>query len=267
MHSAWENSRTPRISGVDVQKLGFCFYAETYPFDREVITMREHISRPRFSLLMEWSFRWLKSSLSEKLSLLGSIGSILALALAIVWTLIASPSVDPPPPPLNSIDVSQTLERLLSEPGDYSLDERLKEIAAEQDTIPQALKNEIEKWIADAKTPYEKGLSALYRGSYREAKTHFTAEVDLQKQDLGKQYLVLGKIYLRQGELELAIEAYKNAVSMAPTDARAHYGLARAYALKNEVDLAISSLRDALKLDEYYIETSKMDAAFAKIRD
>lgn len=66
--------------------------------------------------------------------------------------------------------------------------------------------------------------------------------------------VALAKIYWKQGNTNEAIEAYKEAIKLAPKYADLHLSLGRIYAGLHEYQLAESSLQKALEINPNYIE-------------
>ena len=109
------------------------------------------------------------------------------------------------------------------------------------------------------------GIDFASQGELDQAITEFKLAI---KRDVrwAKPYYNLGVAYSRQGKWNHAIFAWKRTVYLEPDYANAHYNLARAYALKNQRDLSIASLREAITLDDKFIEAIRNDQNFDKIR-
>lgn len=65
----------------------------------------------------------------------------------------------------------------------------------------------------------------------------------------GRAAVAEGDALFEQGQLEPALEAFKRAVAILPTDLHAHWGLARTLTNMEKVDPAIEALRDLVALD------------------
>lgn len=63
-----------------------------------------------------------------------------------------------------------------------------------------------------------------------------------------EQYRGQGDIYLRQGEIDRAVESYQLAISADGANANAHLGLARALARQNKPDEALAAYRRVIEL-------------------
>ena len=69
------------------------------------------------------------------------------------------------------------------------------------------------------------------------------------------------------GRYEEAIQSCNQALKINPDDANSYYNLACAYALQENIELAIENLRHAINLDSQYRDMAKTDSDFDKIRD
>jgi tetratricopeptide (TPR) repeat protein len=167
-----------------------------------------------------------------------------------------------------------------------SLDSRLRELAREQGKTPKQLKNEIDAWIKNIKTPYEKGLAALYYRKYQEAEIYLDESIESSELELLYKYFYRGNAqfwsekyslaigsykaaikidpnypeahrsaYYRQGKYPLAIGSYRAALNIDPSFALAYYNLGKVYYEQNEHDLAIDSYKAAIKVKPDYAKS------------
>ncbi|VXD15618.1 conserved hypothetical protein [Planktothrix serta PCC 8927] len=75
-----------------------------------------------------------------------------------------------------------------------------------------------------------------------------------------------GNALVKLGQLELAINSFGKALELNLNDANTLYNKAYAYALQNQVELAIENLQQAINLDPEYREMAKTDSDFDSIR-
>ena len=69
------------------------------------------------------------------------------------------------------------------------------------------------------------------------------------------------------GRYEEAIASYDNALRFKRDDASAYFNKACAYALQENITLALENLKQAINLDSKYLEMAKTDTDFDKIRN
>ena len=77
----------------------------------------------------------------------------------------------------------------------------------------------------------------------------------------------LAAIYALKGNLEAAVTEYKKAIQINPEYAPIYYNLALAYVLQNEATLSAESLQTAMDLDEETVAKARLDSGFDGIRD
>ena len=122
-------------------------------------------------------------------------------------------------------ETRKIVEEVLKQQSEsISVDVRLQQVAREQGKPLEQLKAEIDAWITQVKTPYERGLAAFYQEKYGEAKDYLEESIESSKQELALKYFYLGnanrEIALRtQGNaikhhFEQAINAYRNALQV-----------------------------------------------------
>lgn len=143
--------------------------------------------------------------------------------------------------------VEELVNMSLSTLDEYmSLHNRIKELAKERGKEPEELKDEIDKWFETVKTPYEKGLAALYRQEYQEAEDYLNESIESSKQELAKKYYHRGNAQLANRKYDLAIASYKVTLSINPNHDKAHNNMGIAYSSMGEYDLAIESCKTAI---------------------
>ena len=64
-----------------------------------------------------------------------------------------------------------------------------------------------------------------------------------------------------------AIASFDNALKFKPDYHKAYYNKACAYALQENITLALDNLKQAINLDSQYLEMAKTDTDFDKIRN
>ena len=77
----------------------------------------------------------------------------------------------------------------------------------------------------------------------------------------------LAAIYALKGDLEAAVTEYQKAIQINPEYALIYYNLALTYVLKNEAVLSVESLQTAMNLDEETIAKARLDSGFDGIRE
>jgi len=106
------------------------------------------------------------------------------------------------------------------------------------------------------------GYAYLAKGEAEQAIAHFARVVELNKDNefaainpqLEAVYYELGDLYLKQGDLQRAEEAFQAALKIDRTDADAHYGLALAYQRGGDHAGAIAEFREATRYVPDFVE-------------
>lgn len=99
-----------------------------------------------------------------------------------------------------------------------------------------------------------KGVVLYQSGDYEGARTAFERAISLASAsefspaDLGAMQVSLGKSYRQLGESDLALTAFKRAVTLDPTSADAHNNLGSTYAERGECEDALYELSQAVSL-------------------
>ena len=70
----------------------------------------------------------------------------------------------------------------------------------------------------------------------------------------GESYFNSGVIHLREGRVDLAVTSFERAVDADPKNPYFRKGLGQAYAAKRDWKDAIKQFREALKLNEYFVD-------------
>ncbi|MFB3040979.1 MAG: tetratricopeptide repeat protein [Candidatus Poribacteria bacterium] len=109
------------------------------------------------------------------------------------------------------------------------------------------------------------GQAYLRKGEYEPAITAFKKTIEM-KPDAVQAYVNLATVFLKQNRLDLAIASCQNAIRIAPNSALAHYNLACVYALMGEEKPAIESLKRALDLSTEIREFAQEESAFDNLR-
>lgn len=105
-----------------------------------------------------------------------------------------------------------------------------------------------------------KGVILYYQGDTAEARTAFegainnSSEANSSDVDIAQRYVNLGSAYSELGELELALQAFRRAVTLNPLSAVAHSNVGNTYALLEQCDDAIYELIQATKLNPTAID-------------
>lgn len=153
------------------------------------------------------------------------------------------------------MSIRRVLEEIVKLPiSEYiSYDNQLQKLAKERGKNPQQLKDEIDEWIKQVKTPYEKGLAALYRQNYQEAQVYLRNFVETSETHVVAGYFLLGNAEFGNKEYEKAVTSYKTAVSINPGSALAHadihYNLGLAYYEQGNLDEAIACYKESIRIN------------------
>ena len=112
-----------------------------------------------------------------------------------------------------------------------------------------------------------KGVILYYQGNTVEARTTFekaisnASEANSSDITIAQIYINLGGAYSDLGELELALQAFRRAVTLNPSSAIAHGNVGNTYALLEQCDDAIYELTQATKLNPTKVDI-KANIAF-----
>src|SRR5580704_14972450 len=122
---------------------------------------------------------------------------------------------------------------------------------------PQASSQQASKTVTCTVDTSPKTLSVpishalhLYRtGKFDEAATAYNAIISAGGPDLVLAYTGLARVYLRQGKLKQAEDAFLNPLRACDVDARSYLGLTRLYRATSNYERAKKSIDQAYKLD------------------
>jgi len=147
--------------------------------------------------------------------------------------------------------IREVLEEIVGLPVSelISYDNQLQKLAKERGVSAQQLKDEIDEWIENVKTNYDKGLAALYQEKYQEAEDYLDKFIESSEQELVLGYFYRGNAQFDSEKYGQAIESYKKAIAINPDYADAHYNLGIAYRKQGEYDLAIASYQKAIAIN------------------
>lgn len=142
-------------------------------------------------------------------------------------------------------------------------------------SIPYSQNTDVVKPNEAARAHYNWGLAYAKEGNHAQAVTEFKLAIQ-QEPGWAIPYFNLGAAYGNVGELTLAIRAWERATQVDADFAKAYYNLAIAYSLKAKktlgsgsqvyIEKAISSLREAIRIDNTTLAAAKTEPAFDKIR-
>ena len=135
---------------------------------------------------------------------------------------------------------------------------RLEEAIASYDQALKIKPDDHEAWN-------NRGIALRNLGRLEEAITSYENALKF-KPDLHEAWYNRGFVLLNLGRLEEAITSYDNALKLKPDDANAYYNKACAYALQENILLALDNLKQSMNLDSQYLEMAKTDTDFNKIR-
>jgi tetratricopeptide (TPR) repeat protein len=139
------------------------------------------------------------------------------------------------------------------------LEDRLKYAITSYDQALKIKPDDHEAWN-------NRGIALRNLGRLEEAITSYDNALKF-KPDLHEAWYNRGFVLLNLGRLEEAITSYDNALKFKPDDANTYYNKSCAYALQENIDLAIANLQQAINLDSKYLEMAKTDTDFDKIRN
>jgi len=142
----------------------------------------------------------------------------------------------------------------LPTPDDILYANQLQRLASEQGIPPQQLKDEVDEWIENAKTLYEKGLGALYYEKYQEAEDYLRGAIESSEQKLAEKYLYLGNAQFGQKKYSNAVASYQTAIGVAPNLTEAHINLILAYIQRGKLTEAISMCKTAIGVAPNLVE-------------
>ena len=139
-------------------------------------------------------------------------------------------------------------------------------------TIPYSEKTNDQEPNEVAQSHYNWGLAAAKNGDHVQAISEFKLAIQ-NEPGWALLYYNLGAVYGNMGELYEAIIAWERTTQLDPNFAKAYYNLAIGYS--NQIDdtsgknleKAIISLREAIRLDKVYLTSAKIEPAFDRIRN
>ena len=141
-------------------------------------------------------------------------------------------------------------------------------------TIPYSDKASLVEPNAAARSHYDWGLILAKEGNYTQAITELNLAIQ-NEPGWVLPYFNLGAVYGNMGELGKAIIAWERATYLDADFAKAHFNLAVSYALRSEedsannidIERAIASLREAIRVDKKVLSVAKTESAFDNIRE
>lgn len=113
---------------------------------------------------------------------------------------------------------------------------------------------------------WNRGIALRQLGRLEEAITAFDNALKI-KPDYPDAWDNRGYALFNLGRYEEAIASYDNALRFKRDDASAYFNKACAYALQENITLALENLKQAINLDSKYLEMAKTDTDFDKIRN
>ena len=139
-------------------------------------------------------------------------------------------------------------------------------------TIPYSEKTNSPEPNEVAQSHYNWGLASAKNGDHVQAISEFKLAIQ-NEPGWALPYYNLGAVYGNMGELYEAIIAWERATQLDPNFAKAYYNLAISYSIQAEetngkdIEKAIISLREAIRLDKASLALAKIEPAFDKIRN
>jgi tetratricopeptide (TPR) repeat protein len=119
-----------------------------------------------------------------------------------------------------------------------------------------------------AAPPVDPGVEMFEAGEYESARAHYEGKLAENPADLDAT-IYLGRIALRQEDLDGAIEWMEKGLELAPDSAKTHYWAATAYVVKvqKQQDIALvsevkSHIEKAVELDPNYVDARLFLAGF-----
>ena len=113
---------------------------------------------------------------------------------------------------------------------------------------------------------WNRGIALRQLGRLEEAITAFDNALKI-KPDYPDAWDNRGYALFNLGRYEETIASYDNALRFKRDDASAYFNKACAYALQENITLALENLKQAINLDSKYLEMAKTDTDFDKIRN
>lgn len=139
-------------------------------------------------------------------------------------------------------------------------------------TIPYSNKTKSQEPNEAAQSHYKWGLTYAKNGDHVQAISEFKLAIQ-NEPGWALPYYNLGAVYGNMGELYEAILSWERATQFDPNFGKAYYNLAIGYSLRAEetsgkdIEKAIISLREAIRLDKTSLASAKIESAFDKIRN
>ncbi|MBW4525028.1 MAG: tetratricopeptide repeat protein [Phormidium tanganyikae FI6-MK23] len=112
---------------------------------------------------------------------------------------------------------------------------------------------------------YNRGNALSIIGRYEEAIISYDRALKF-KPAIHAAWSNRGFALMKVGQFEAAYESYDRAILLKSNDAGVHYNRACCYGLQNQVDLAITTLQQAITLDSECREWAKTDSDFDPIQ-
>ncbi|RKU29010.1 hypothetical protein C6497_07385 [Candidatus Poribacteria bacterium] len=139
-------------------------------------------------------------------------------------------------------------------------------------TIPYSEKTNAQEPNEVAQSHYNWGLTSAKNGDHVQAISEFKLAIQ-NEPGWALPYYNLGSVYGNMGELYEAIIAWERATQLDPNFAKAYYNLAIGYSIQadetngKDIEKAIISLREAIRLDKASLASAKIEPAFDRIRN
>jgi tetratricopeptide (TPR) repeat protein len=146
------------------------------------------------------------------------------------------------------------LEQLAPKPDAQDITEQQRRMVLEAQAAafglsPDEVDSALRAWSKKTQDPFEKALAALYNEKYHQAQEYLRESIESSKQNLAEKDFYLGSAYYGQGELDLAIESLKMAIRLEPSYVKAYSNLGVAYTKQGKLDLAITRFEQAIGID------------------
>ena len=139
-------------------------------------------------------------------------------------------------------------------------------------TIPYSVETTSQEPNEAAQSHYKWGLTYAKNGDHIQAISEFKLAIH-NEPGWALPYYNLGAVYGNMGELYEAILAWERATQLDPNFAKAYYNLAISYSTQVEdssgrnLEKAIISLREAIRIDKEYLASVNNEPAFDRLRN
>ncbi|MCG9126189.1 hypothetical protein JT359_01190 [Candidatus Poribacteria bacterium] len=139
-------------------------------------------------------------------------------------------------------------------------------------TIPYSVETTSQEPNEAAQSHYKWGLTYAKNGDHVQAISEFKLAIQ-NEPGWALPYYNLGAVYGNMGELYEAILAWERTTQLDPNFAKAYYNLAIGYSSRAEdkygkdIEKAIFSLHEAIRLDKTTVASAKIEPAFDRLRN